>query len=180
MTNEITNAEYALLGLLMERPSHGYDLERIIQARGMREWTELAFSSIYFILNKLEKRGLAESRNDPDKKTRKIFSPTQQGRLAFQAATERALANPHPLYPSILLGLSNWPTAPPGVGMKALQNRLGALSEIQTKVEAAREDAPMMLPHVNALFDYSQSQLRSEIEWLRRTMKLLGEKDEQD
>lgn len=180
MNDELTNAEYAVLGLLMERPSHGYDLERTIQTRGMREWTELAFSSIYFILNKLEKRGLAQSRRDPAKRTRKLYSPTHTGKLAFQAATEKALAIPHPLYPSILLGLSNWQTAPPGVGIKALGTRLDALLEIQGRVEAARQGAPVTLPHVNALFDYSLTQLRSEIEWLTRTMQLLGESDEQD
>lgn len=180
MNEDITNAEYAVLGLLVERPSHGYDLEKIIQTRGMREWTELAFSSIYFILNKLEKRGLAESQRDPAKRTRKIYSPTQSGRVAFQAATEKALAVPHPLYPSVLLGLSNWQTAPAGVGMKALQRRLDALHDIQMKVEAASRAAPAMLPHVNALFDYSLTQLRSEIQWLKRTMKNLGETNEQD
>lgn len=180
MSDNITNAEYAVLGLLMERPSHGYDLEKIIQLRGMREWTELAFSSIYYILNKLEKRGLAESQRDPAKRTRKIYSPTRSGRAAFQAATQKALAIPHPLYPSVLLGLSNWQSASTGVGMTALQHRLDALIEIRMKVEAASRGAPVALPHVNALFDYSLTQLRSEIEWLQRTMKNLGETNEQD
>lgn len=180
MNNDLTNAEYAVLGLLMERPSHGYDLEKIIQTRGMREWTELAFSSIYFILNRLKKRRLAESQRDPAKRTRKIYSPTQSGRAVFQAATEKALAIPHPLYPSVLLGLSNWHTAPPGTGMKALHRRLDALIEIQMKVEAAAKGAPAALPHVNAVFDYSLTQLRSEIDWLQRTMKNLGETNEQD
>lgn len=180
MSNDLTNAEYAVLGLLVERPSHGYDLEKIIQTRGMREWTELAFSSIYFILNRLEKRGLAESQRDPAKRTRKIYSPTRSGRTAFQAATEKALAIPHPLYPSVLLGLSNWQTAPRGAGMKALRHRLDALIEIQMKVEAAANGAPVTLPHVSAMFDYSLTQLRSEIEWLRRTVKNLGETNEQD
>lgn len=180
MSDNLTNAEYAVLGLLMERPSHGYDLEKIIQTRGMREWTELAFSSIYFILNRLEKRGLAESQRDPTKRTRKIYGPTQSGKAAFQAATEKALAIPHPLYPSVLLGLSNWQTAPPGIGMKALGRRLDALIEIQMTVEAAARGAPVVQPHVNAVFDYSLTQLRSEIEWLQRTMKNLGETNEQD
>ncbi len=180
MDDAVTNAEYAVLGLLAERPSHGYDLEQTIRLRGMREWTELAFSSIYFILNRLERRGLAQSRRDPQKKTRKIFSPTKRGRAVFQAATLKALADPHPVYPSILLGLSNWPAAPPGAGSRALEGRLENLMDTVGKVEAAAQRAPTNLPHIAALFDYSLSQLRSEIEWLRRTMKLLGETDEQD
>jgi DNA-binding PadR family transcriptional regulator len=179
MSNEVTNAEYAILGLLMERPCHGYDLDRTIQERGMREWTELAFSSIYFILKKLEKRGFVESRSDPQKKTRKIFSPTASGRQVFHHATVAALAVPHSLYPSVLLGLSNWPTADSSEGLNALQMRLEALREISAKVEAAEKLSPP-LPYVAAVFDYSLSQLRSEIDWVKRTIKLLGGTYEQD
>jgi DNA-binding PadR family transcriptional regulator len=35
-----------LLGLLAEKPRHGYELEEVIIARGMRDWTEIGFSSI--------------------------------------------------------------------------------------------------------------------------------------
>jgi hypothetical protein len=40
-----------VLGLLAEMPRHGYQLEQVIDDRGMREWTEIGFSSIYFVLN---------------------------------------------------------------------------------------------------------------------------------
>ena len=57
----MTNAELAILSLIAEQPRHGYDIEQIIEARGMREWTEIGFSSIYYLPNKLEKAGLVES-----------------------------------------------------------------------------------------------------------------------
>ena len=180
MTDDLTNAEYAVLGLLVERPSHGYDLEQVIQQRGMREWTELAFSSIYFILNRLEKRGFASSQRDPKKKTRKIYSPTLSGREAFQRKTVVALEAPHPLYPSILLGLSNWPTISLQEGIGALSRRLTALKAILANVEDAQNRAGPAPPFVTSVFDYSLSQLQAEIDWLQRTMKLLGDEDEQD
>jgi len=37
-----------------EQPKHGYQIEQDITTRGMREWTEIGFSSIYYVLNKLE------------------------------------------------------------------------------------------------------------------------------
>jgi len=180
MNLELTNAEYAVLGLLMERPSHGYDLEKTIQERGMREWTELAFSSIYFILNRLKKRGLAESEPDPLKATRKLFRPTKTGRVAFEKATVTALAEPHPLYPSILLGLANWPAIGREAARQALNARGRALRAILANVEAAERRAMTAPAHVGALFDYSRSQLRAEIDWLDRTIARLGETDEQD
>ena len=57
----MTNAELAILSLIAERPRHGYDIEQVIEARGMREWTEIGFSSIYYLLKKLEKEGMITS-----------------------------------------------------------------------------------------------------------------------
>ncbi|MFL7891509.1 MAG: PadR family transcriptional regulator, partial [Anaerolineales bacterium] len=48
----MTNAELAILSLIAEQPRHGYDIEQAIVARGMRDWTEIGFSSIYYLLNK--------------------------------------------------------------------------------------------------------------------------------
>ena len=57
----MTNAELAILSLIAETPRHGYDIEQTIENRGMREWTEIGFSSIYYLLNKLEKTGFVGS-----------------------------------------------------------------------------------------------------------------------
>ena len=50
----MTNAELAILSLVVEQPRHGYEIERVIGERGMREWTEVGFSTIYSLLKKLE------------------------------------------------------------------------------------------------------------------------------
>ena len=59
-----TNAEFALMSLLAEGPLHGYAVEQLVEQRGMRHWTEIGFSSIYFLLKKLEARGLVEPLKD--------------------------------------------------------------------------------------------------------------------
>ena len=56
----MTNAELAILSLVAEKPRHGYEIEQVIEEREMRNWTEIGFSSIYYVLNKLEKEGLIE------------------------------------------------------------------------------------------------------------------------
>ena len=55
-----TSAEFAILTLLGEGPRHGYEIEKLIEQRGLREWTEIGFSSIYFLLDKLRRSGLVE------------------------------------------------------------------------------------------------------------------------
>jgi len=76
----VTDADLVVLGLLAEQPRHGYDLEAVIQQRGIRAWTSLAFSSIYFVLNRLESRGwVLSEREGTSPKGRRIYRPTPQG-----------------------------------------------------------------------------------------------------
>ncbi|HIP96867.1 MAG TPA: hypothetical protein EYH32_06595 [Anaerolineae bacterium] len=53
----MTNAELAILSLIAEQPRHGYEIEQVIEERRMREWTEIGFTSIYYLLKKLERGG---------------------------------------------------------------------------------------------------------------------------
>ena len=54
----INERELAILGLLCEKPLYGYTIEKIIEERGMRHWTDIGFSSIYYVLKRLESRNL--------------------------------------------------------------------------------------------------------------------------
>ena len=58
MKHQLSGGELAVFTLLGEASRHGYEIERLIEERGFREWTAIAFSSIYFLLGRLEKRGL--------------------------------------------------------------------------------------------------------------------------
>lgn len=57
----MTNSELVLLSLLAEHPRHGYELEQVIEECGMHNWSEIAFSSIYFLLKRLVLEGMATS-----------------------------------------------------------------------------------------------------------------------
>ena len=56
LSMDISLTELLLLGILAEKPQHGYHIEHLIEERGMRKWTEVGFSSIYYILARLEKK----------------------------------------------------------------------------------------------------------------------------
>jgi len=59
---KISNKEIALLGLLNEKPMHGYEIEQEVYNRDMRFWTEISLSSIYKVLKKLEAKGYVRSK----------------------------------------------------------------------------------------------------------------------
>jgi len=78
MNDRMGNKEIAVLGLLSERPMHGYDLEHEIRMRDMRYWTEISMSSVYKILKKLEEKGLinCEVKQTPNNVAQKVYSLT--------------------------------------------------------------------------------------------------------
>lgn len=77
----ISNTEAAILGLLSEKPRHPYDIEKTIEERGMREWTEISLSSVYKVLNKLEQKKLVKSKTQISERnqSQKVFHITTAG-----------------------------------------------------------------------------------------------------
>ncbi|AYY13833.1 PadR family transcriptional regulator [Actinobacteria bacterium YIM 96077] len=164
---ELTPSELTVLGLLVEHPRHGYDLERVIEQRGIRQWTDIGFSSIYYLLTKLEKRGLAQTSEAPaGAKSRRVFHATTAGR---QAARRNALALiaeirevPHP----ILVGIANLPLISEQEYAEALRARLGQVAaRIAVIEETEKAQAPLPVP-AREVFSYSLSLLEAERQWL--------------
>lgn len=169
MPPELTPAELTLLGLLAERPRHGYELEEVITARGMREWTEIGFSSIYYLLAKLRDRGLVAEVDTPGSgrgRARKVFDPTEDGRRACARAAEAAIAELRPVFPRVLVGLANQPLIPPDRLRAALAHRAAAVAEKIAELHAAIAAQPHAPRFARAIFDYSLAQLEAEQRWL--------------
>lgn len=92
----ISNAEAALLGLLTEGPKHPYQIEKDVQFRDMRFWTELSMSAIYKLLRKLEEEELVtcETEITEENRARKIYSITEQGETALREKLAQILLEP--------------------------------------------------------------------------------------
>ncbi len=176
---KLTPAELTVLGLVIERPQHGYDLEQVIEQRGIRQWTDIGFSSIYYLLTKLERRGLLHVPQAPAAaKSRRVFHATTEGRevaarnaLAFVA---EARPVPHPL----LVGVANLSLLPAQQYAQALRTRLAQLDARIAAVQAGRQaQAPLPLA-AREVFSYSLSLMEAERQWLATRVQVPG--DEQD
>lgn len=173
MKKTISETELTILHLLSERPRHGYEIEEVIEARGMREWTAIGFSSIYYLLNKLEKGSggrdsLARSWLEQGARgpARKVYGITRAGMAALKDGALEALSNPEGGSQSLLLGLANLPILEPGEAINALKKQRQGLLQRQARILGkAAEQAP--IPHfVEALFDYSMSMIQARLDWL--------------
>ncbi len=162
------NAEFAILSLIVEAPRHGYNIEQVLNARGMRAWTEVGFSSIYYLLNKLEKQGLVISELQTTEgrgPARKIYSATEEGVAACQQATLDALALPYQTYPPLMLGLANQALVAQSDVIHALQAQLAELQQRRAQVQLTKQAQPMTAA-AQPLFSYSLAMLDARMQWL--------------
>jgi DNA-binding PadR family transcriptional regulator len=166
----MTNAELAILSLVVEQPRHGYEIEQVIEERGMRDWTEIGFSSIYYLLKKLEGEGLIEGRLQEAGRgpARKVFRATPTGREAYRAGVLDALAAPRRWYSSLLLGLSGLPDVPLDEAVAALHQYRAALVERRDHVQANWDRQRPLPGFVDALFDYSVTMIQAEVTWVEQ------------
>ena len=164
----MTNAELAILHLLLDKPRHGYEIEEVIEERGMREWTAIGFSSIYYLLNKLEKAGMVEKRaEDADRgPARKVFSLTPAGVAALREGTLASLAGSRGDYQSLLMGLANLPLLSLDETLIALREHRDGLAAHREHVASRRQSQQPLPDHVETLFDYSLTMIDARLSWI--------------
>jgi len=175
----MTEAELVVLSLVVERPRHAYEIEQVIGERGMRDWTDIGFSSIYYLLRKMEKAGLVQGRQDEAASkgpARTIYSPTRAGFAEWTRASLQALATARVRTP-FLLGLSNLGGLP---GDQALEAARTCLEEVDQHLQAVRvkrrqlDDAEWF---VNEVFDYSEQSLRFGRDWVAGLVARLEQRE---
>jgi DNA-binding PadR family transcriptional regulator len=168
----MTNTELAVLGLVAESPRYGYQIDQLMEQRGMREWTEVAFSSIYYVLNKLEADDWlsSETRVEADRPARKVYRLTPLGEVAYREAVRARLAAPRPRSGDFTLALANLPALPPLEQLAALEIHRDTLrARLEDVRQKQRQDGAEQLPHpAAALFDYSLTLMQSELAWLEK------------
>jgi DNA-binding PadR family transcriptional regulator len=166
----MTDAELAVLGLVHERERYGYEIEAVIEERGMREWTAIGFSSIYYTLKKLEREGLVRSRLEEGGRgaARKVYQVTDKGRDQLQAETVARLSELRPSPSPFLLGIANAPGLPLEEVIAALETYRKELMSRLGRVNTAwiRQGKGHLPALVEALFDYSTAMLRAEDDWV--------------
>jgi DNA-binding PadR family transcriptional regulator len=175
----MTNAELAILSLITEKPRHGYEIEQVIEERGMREWTEVGFSSIYYVLKKLESAGMVNGRlQQPAGRgpARKVYKVTDAGRTAWHQATLEALSKPQRPDMSFQLGLANLPGLGVEESLTAVSQYKERLGEQRDRVRARfDEEGPEAPRHVKAMFELSLTMMDAELAWINQFIDDLRE-----
>lgn len=158
-----------MLGLICEGFGYGYEMEKIIEERNMRNWTEIAFSSIYYVLKRLEKNGCIISSNEAvSGRSRKVYSVTPQGSEAMKEKVVDLLSRYHQVPDPFDLGVGNMHTLPFKDILEGLRAYLASLEEredfMRRRLEVMKNsDWPF---HIHGLVTRHIAKLGPEKEWV--------------
>ncbi len=188
----------AVLSLIGSGARYGYEINRILEERGYRNWVDIKFSSVYKGLQELERKGLIRGKKSdasiqPSKKT---YSITAKGQQVLQDQMVLCLSNPPKANSLFDLGMSGLFLLTRSQALDALNTRLENLGEqmqfmkhnidgidqveqIRTSepdrmvagVRAADIPSESHLGVVKALFERPYVRLRCEQEWLKDVVK---------
>jgi DNA-binding PadR family transcriptional regulator len=175
----VNDSDLVILGMLAEQPRHGYELEELIAARGVRNWTDIGFSSIYYVLKRLGKAGwvtssLEEAERGP---ARKVYRLTPTGETALRNAVIEALSTPAHARTPILPGLANLPVLEPTEALTALEHYGTALEARLFELEQTRAAQQPLPFFVEAMFDHALALTRAELAWLEGVVARIGKRE---
>jgi DNA-binding PadR family transcriptional regulator len=167
-----TRVETVVLGLLAERPMHGYDVLERFRARGMGFWTELSRASVYQVLKRLERGGLVigrsqQSRAGPD---RRVFRITTTGRerLSAGVAEMSGVLAPFESDAGVALGFVHVvPATVAKAGADARERSLrDLLDAVRTERDRSVEDHDRGRAVSTAMLERQEALAETELAWL--------------
>lgn len=177
-----TKIDLLLLGLLLDRPMHGYELYQQIQAEGIDSWFNVSMAGVYYSLGKLRDQGLvAESRQQGGRSARKsIYRLTEDGRAAFFAAMEEQATSREQVYLDYDLVIYLLNKLPLQRAIALLDQHRTFLAnqadELQATLAAERDDG--RFPLKLAILDHKCRYLEMEQGWLADVIRDVQEEGE--
>ncbi|MEN1986385.1 PadR family transcriptional regulator [Paenibacillus hubeiensis] len=166
---QLSNVEFMLLQIIAEsNPASGYDINKLIDQRGYREWANIGTTSIYAGLKKLNNKGLIESEVSGEKSGKgpapTRFSITEVGMTALRDEIIVVLSSSRERDNRFDLGLAALPFIDKEAAIEALRKRLDYLEEALKKIKKKyKSQGSTRLPlHVRVLFLHPIHLIESE------------------
>ncbi len=183
MVKPISNAEFMLLQILdQEGALSGYEIKRLVDARGYRKWAGIGTTSIYAGLTKLEKKEYLRARIDMEKKGRgplpKKFTLLAKGKKILKKEVMLVLSSIQYRGERFDLGLSASSVLKKNELIKALQQRRALLEKAldHLRTDVFEPQGGMNLPKTAVwLFQHSFKKIAVEIDFADMIMNEITE-----
>ncbi len=169
--------EYILLGLLDQRPMHGYDLHRkLSEVSGVGLVWQIKQSQLYALLDRMETEGLLESRlvTDGSRPPRKEFSLTGIGRQTFKAWMVAPVDNERDVRQEFLARLYFARQTSPETAVELIEEQICACLEWVESLEIARQNLSTNQRFDRLVYEFRLHQVRATLEWLELCRRSLS------
>jgi DNA-binding PadR family transcriptional regulator len=166
----------AVLGCLMERPMHPYEISTTLRSRGKEQSIKLNYGSLYSVVESLQKHLLVEAQaptREGRRPERTVYSITEAGRAEFEDWMAELLSTPVREFTSLEAGLSLMPGVDPDEVVRLLEMRTERLRIEVRALEASHSVADdMQLPELFLVESrYRHAMLAAELEFVTDLVK---------
>ncbi len=161
-----------VLALLVERPRHPYEMQRLMRERH-KDYAVGKARSFYDAVDRLTRDGLVEpleTSREGKRPERTVYRVTAEGREEFEARLGALLSTPVTEYPVFEIAVSFLAYLPPEAAIRTLRERVvaleGVIGGLDASLRALREQ--LDLPRVFVLEqEYARALRQAEREWTR-------------
>jgi len=180
--HSMSNVEFMLLQMIAEcRQASGYEMMKLVDQRGYREWANIGTTSIYAGLKKLSDKGWIAS-EESDGKSGKgpmptRFALTEAGTAQLRNEIVDSLSSTRERDNRFDLGLAALPYIGKDEAVVALRQRLDFLREAAERIKQKYESqGGFRLPlNVRALFLHPIGLIESELAFVAKLIDELSE-----
>ncbi len=172
-SKRLSNVEFALLQLISENGElSGYEINKLIDKRGYREWADIGETSIYTGLDKLNKKELVEFYVYADKQGKgplpKKFKLTDKGKETLGAEIVEALSSTRERDRRFDIALAAVPFIAAEQALQALDRRRMFLSGEKGRIteQFTKQDGLTLPKHVQLLFKHPLILIEAELEFI--------------
>jgi DNA-binding PadR family transcriptional regulator len=121
-----------ILGLISEKPRHGYDITREIASRGLRNWLKVSDVAVYKACARLERQGCLVSLSEKEGKgpERSVYQLTEGGRERLSDLLFEMMSSSDPIRNEFYLAFEFPGVLAPGEAQLALERRVESVSRL--------------------------------------------------
>ncbi|AJS58143.1 PadR family transcriptional regulator [Paenibacillus sp. IHBB 10380] len=180
LVKQLSNVELVLLQIIAEsKQTSGYEINKLIEKRGYREWAKIGTTSIYAGLQKLKEKRLIQSESPTDKFGKGPlpvkFAITENGKQLLRIEIIDCLSSTRERDNRFDLGIAALPLIHKEEAIEALKKRDEFLRETSLHIRGQYEaQGGEKLPlHVWALFLHPISLIETELQFIAELISKL-------
>jgi len=167
----------AVLALLAERPTHPYEMDFLMRARGLEHSIKLNRGSLYTVVETLQRDGLIvpqETQREGRRPERTVYALTEAGRAKFGGWHRELMSKPATEYTQFAAALCFIAHFPPTETIALLEERARRLDDgiegRQFTLGSVRER--LNVPRLFLLEEeFALAQREAEVRWVRQIIE---------